>query len=641
VWDGGPTGTGTNWHTAENWVGDVLPGAGDDVEIGAAFAATTITSNADVTINSIQSEAPLTLSNGDFSVAAASTLNSHLNLSGAFAVLTGAGDLTLNGGLTWSAGTMRGAGTTILPQGAAGAITGTVSQKILGRWFDNAGSLTYSGTRFVFGVSASELGLFSNLPQGVFTVSGEGDLGHSSGPGQIFDNQGTFIRSGPGATVFSTVRFDNAGLVQVQEGTLGLDIGSQTGDFELADGVTLILGDDNTFAAGSDLVGDGYHLQVLDGDSSYAGAINTSGTLTFTDGSLTMAGPVSAAAAEFTANENGTAVFNHSAVFQSLTLSAGTLTGSGDVRVTTALTWTDGKMIGTGKTILEATALGTIAGDQDLLTTRTLGRRLDNAGTLTSTAVRLTFGASAAEPGVLTNLPGARFTASGTGEFRRFAGTNAFNNQGDWVRTGAGETVFTNVPFHNTGAVHVRAGNLRLSADSTMQFDGADWLSLPADSLLTLDSSLTGDTTNVTQFSLAGTTRVSGGTSGAPRLLEVMGADLGPMVTGFDANFALGLSSLPAPPGLSSSTPPIMLRAQGPRPSTWIPWLCPQAPASTSTGSRSMPASHRSPPEPSWAGRSLPYPTADRSPSTCRRPAQSRSPAKWTNGRSSAAPAKR
>jgi hypothetical protein len=30
AWDGGPGGTGTDWLTAANWVGDVLPANNDD-----------------------------------------------------------------------------------------------------------------------------------------------------------------------------------------------------------------------------------------------------------------------------------------------------------------------------------------------------------------------------------------------------------------------------------------------------------------------------------------------------------------------------------------------------------------------------------------------------------------------------------
>ena len=40
TWDGG--GSDFNWENVLNWSGDVLPGVGDDVVIGDAFAANTI-----------------------------------------------------------------------------------------------------------------------------------------------------------------------------------------------------------------------------------------------------------------------------------------------------------------------------------------------------------------------------------------------------------------------------------------------------------------------------------------------------------------------------------------------------------------------------------------------------------------------
>src|SRR5258708_1253276 len=52
-WDGGPAGTGTNWNTAANWVGDVLPGSGDTAQIGAAFAGVTISTSVNVTISGL------------------------------------------------------------------------------------------------------------------------------------------------------------------------------------------------------------------------------------------------------------------------------------------------------------------------------------------------------------------------------------------------------------------------------------------------------------------------------------------------------------------------------------------------------------------------------------------------------------
>jgi hypothetical protein len=60
VWDGG--GDGTSWHDPDNWSNDVLPGPDDHVVVSDAFAGVTIISGANMTINSLTSEAGLTIS---------------------------------------------------------------------------------------------------------------------------------------------------------------------------------------------------------------------------------------------------------------------------------------------------------------------------------------------------------------------------------------------------------------------------------------------------------------------------------------------------------------------------------------------------------------------------------------------------
>ena len=84
AWDGGPSGTGTDWSVAANWSGDVLPGAADDVIIDVPGSVTiTHTSGAD-SINSLSlaSNDTLSLSGGSLSIATASTLDGTLALSG-------------------------------------------------------------------------------------------------------------------------------------------------------------------------------------------------------------------------------------------------------------------------------------------------------------------------------------------------------------------------------------------------------------------------------------------------------------------------------------------------------------------------------------------------------------------------------
>lgn len=61
-WDGGPTGIGTDFNTAANWVGDVVPGPSDDAVIGPAFTGQVIATNTDTNLLSLTTAAPFTIS---------------------------------------------------------------------------------------------------------------------------------------------------------------------------------------------------------------------------------------------------------------------------------------------------------------------------------------------------------------------------------------------------------------------------------------------------------------------------------------------------------------------------------------------------------------------------------------------------
>ena len=71
-WSGGASGTGTNFETAANWVGGVLPGPSDEAYIPSAFASETITSATSITIQSLVSEVSFQITGGTFTVAAGS-----------------------------------------------------------------------------------------------------------------------------------------------------------------------------------------------------------------------------------------------------------------------------------------------------------------------------------------------------------------------------------------------------------------------------------------------------------------------------------------------------------------------------------------------------------------------------------------
>ncbi len=216
-------GTGTDWHDPVNWGADELPGVDDDVEIGPEFAAITISSGSNVSVNKLTSEAAIRMTGGTFALANDSMLT-ELTFSGG--TLTGTGDVTVTDTLTWSSGTMTGAGKTVLAPGASGTISGTGypgADKYLGRTLENAGTIDYTGQSLHFGTYAGAAGVIDNLATGRFNVTGEGDFDVYIAPGpHAFNNAGTFTKSSDGTTSFSGVAFSSTGSLQVQAGTLDL-----------------------------------------------------------------------------------------------------------------------------------------------------------------------------------------------------------------------------------------------------------------------------------------------------------------------------------------------------------------------------------------------------------------------------------
>ncbi len=81
-WSGGTLGTGTNFETATNWVGGVLPGPSDEAYIPPAFASQTITSAANITIQSLVSEAAFQITAGTLTVGTTTEVDNTFTLSG-------------------------------------------------------------------------------------------------------------------------------------------------------------------------------------------------------------------------------------------------------------------------------------------------------------------------------------------------------------------------------------------------------------------------------------------------------------------------------------------------------------------------------------------------------------------------------
>src|SRR5262249_33310010 len=81
-WDGGPSGTGTNWLDPVNWVGDQLPGPNDDAVI--AGTGTEITIGGSTSVHSVVVGVPrnVRLTAGTLSVGAAPSKFYDLALDG-------------------------------------------------------------------------------------------------------------------------------------------------------------------------------------------------------------------------------------------------------------------------------------------------------------------------------------------------------------------------------------------------------------------------------------------------------------------------------------------------------------------------------------------------------------------------------
>jgi adhesin HecA-like repeat protein len=334
-WIGAPGAPG-NFNDASKWLDQTtltnhVPTAADEAVIGVAGVTVTHATGSD-TVHSLTIGDNLNdtfvLSGGTLTLSTDSVSGSTdaFNLSGG--TLTGTGNLTINGSLSWTAGTMSGAGTTALAAGAGGTLSGA-GYKNLGRTLANAGTLDYTGSGFNFGSGTGwDVGVLDNT--GVFNASG-GGFGYFNAVPHAFNNAGTFNYAGPGSFTSGAVAFNNTGTVNVAAGTLSLaGGGTDTGAFALDAGAAL------NFSNGT------HNLDA--GSISGAGAVAVSG------GTVNLNAGFSYVATGAVTLSSGTLTVDGNVSVQNFTPSGGTLTGPGFLTVAGTLTWTGGSMAGTGVT---------------------------------------------------------------------------------------------------------------------------------------------------------------------------------------------------------------------------------------------------------------------------------------------------
>ena len=493
-WTGG--GDGVHWGDANNWSTHALPGTSDDVTINAVPATVVQVNTGTDSVNSLTSSNQILLKGGTLTLAAASQVT-QLNFSSG--TLSGAGNLTVTGTLNWSGGTMTGTGTTIVP--SAGSLTVPSGDVAIQRIVEIDGTASYTGGRLRFLNGTLNInGTFTAAPATGQTLDSFGDGGSNA---INIGSTGSLINNGPGTTQFRTnvsgIAVNNSGSVSVQQGTLNLSSGgTQTGSFSIAAATTLGLAGTHAFSASATFAGSGT-INVANGTSTFAGAVNFPGTLQI--------------------GNPGEADLNAASTFSSLKLTAGgTLGGSGTITFTGASTWTGGTMSGTGTTLFPAGATLSIPSG-DCGVDRVV--RVDGSATYTGGRLRF-FNGTLNINGTFTATAPTGQTLDSFGD----GGTNALNvsSGGSLINNGPGITQFraniSDIAVNNSGSVSVQQGTLNLSSGGTHT---GSFAVAPA---ATLGLAGTHAFSAASTFSGGGTINVANGTSTFAGLLNFAAGSL-------------------------------------------------------------------------------------------------------------------
>lgn len=350
--------------------------------------------------------------------------------------VTGAATLEVSKSLVFHAnGTMGGSGTTVLLAGATGSSVGG-AMFLEERTFINEGSLTLG--RESGNLEMRNGAVFEN--HGTIDDNAGFISGGEGGTAPRFINYGAFDRTentvGEGRV---TVSFVNHGSVSVETGILGFlnptvePSSSWSATFEKGDIV---------FAGGTLTFNE---TNLLAGDISIIGAVVTAEhtktshvALGVGEGTLNVASGTTLAVDRLALEAN----------FRSAPLFA-TITGGGTLTVKESFRWTEGKMTGSGTTVLQRGSSSTLVKSAELLE-----RTLLNEGTASiegeaEAFLSMTKGAKLENAGTFEpNSPG------GIGDEGEGAGSTArIVNTGTFQKTVGINSVAVKVPFENLGAI--------------------------------------------------------------------------------------------------------------------------------------------------------------------------------------------
>ncbi len=400
------------------------------------FSSGTLNGTGTVTLNGAGTWSGGTFA-GNLNVTAANTLN----INGGTKTITG-GTLTNSGTINWSAGDIEIAGNATIANNASFVINGAVT----------AGSVV---------CCANATLTINNGATGTLTVAaGSGAtavLGSAQGFGGVFSG---------------LVALNNTGLVDVQTGTLrinaagvnGTGTGSSGSTYNVASGATLdIQGGTTTLAAGSNLTGAG--TLVVSSGSQGSGTLNVNGADTMTGaiavtgGTLTMQATNSVTASSVSVTA-GALTMNNTASTNALTLSGGTLSGTGSLALLGGGTsnWSGGTFNGTGSLTVQSGATLNASSTGTLSTSRAVS----NSGTISVNGGTLQLSLFPTNAGTINIASGATLSTNG----------NALANATTGIITGNGTLNLGGAGHLLTNSGTLQPGNspgtLTINGDVTM-----------------------------------------------------------------------------------------------------------------------------------------------------------------------------
>jgi hypothetical protein len=366
-----------------------------------------------------------------------------LTMSGG--TLAGTSILTVTDLLAWTGGTMSGSGSLIVSPSATGTISGPSAKTAAGGWqFVNEGNLTHSGGNLNLSNGGAGGATLDN--RGTLTINDDADivwLNFNSQP-VFVTNSGSLVKSGVGSTtMLSPTQLTNSGEIRVDSGILQFAATtSHTGVLNGSPGTTL------NWSSGTFTLATGAVLAT-------GGAVRiTGGTLVVND-AVTCGGGIEITTGGLTAN---TAID-----LPSLTMSGGTLAGTGIVTVADAFNWTGGTMSGIGSLVVSASATAGISGPS--AKTAAGGWQFVNEGNLTHSGGNLNLSNGGAGGATLDNRGTLTINDAADIVWLNFTSQPVFViNSGTLIKSGAGTTTsISPTSFTNSGLLNVRGGTLNFT----------------------------------------------------------------------------------------------------------------------------------------------------------------------------------